>query len=666
MSSHFESIIKIWRIVCIPPCPGEDPIQHIRKFMVTLAFLLAIPVFIIVVLSAEERWAACNRTHERIIYALSYGPWVIPMTVCWLTSYRRSFVSDATFNVWTSFLTAASIFDTLLYPDFNHQVFILLVVLIAFSGHGNLPLSFTVSSLPFIINTYNQIAADNEDSLTHKWMQCKASSDDRVGNQVVAWLCITFIIMLHNHLHLLWQERLHAARSTEALVLEIANDLVVFDTEKAARHLKEKDPRANVDPNLCTILTQLVHDMSLYRPFLPGYLKADIHQSRTTAILNRNKHNDADTGVSFDDDDFDDVGTFSGECDGATRSPDVEDLMGEDEPNAHGPPPPWSLPINDATHKDSKDNSKAPTIVSSTTASNCNVIDLDGSESSSSAAVLNGGAVLTPATATPASSGPPHRRHVCLGAVSFAAYSFRTLGAQLDTVHSIADSTHATVHAVMGDTVHTSWNTARRVPHPEPEAVLFLMRVKAATGFPGAVCRGEGSFHFTGRHNIIPLVQATTCLRDLGALYRHFSVGLGWCVADDVTAQLASSVCISQLVAAVRVVDDRTSSSSSSLRVCEIVEAIGDERPEEWMYELARREHRAKLRTRCADVAAAVELCLDGRAEEALEVLARVRGDAGEVFDGGVVSSNTAVDTISRMALCLVSEERKSAIIELR
>eukprot|EP00760_Papus_ankaliazontas_P016489 PhM_4_TR16804/c0_g1_i1/m.52075 len=715
MNILFDLTHRFWCIVRIPPSEDgkrDEPIQYIRKFMLTLAFLLAIPVFVMSALAAEVRWGACTQSYERGVFLFSFTLWTLPMTALWLRSRSNKHVSDLSFNIWASSLTVTSLFNVLLWPYVSHQLFILFIVLAAVSGHGNSYLSVCLSIAPFALNTYNLIVT-REDSLVPGWMDCEVSREDRVGNQLNVWACALFMLMLHRYLHMQWQERIHAALSTENLLLQIANDLVVFDTEQASLRLEQ--PNSSVDPVLYDILSQLVHDMALFRPFLPGYLTADIRENRQHRRSILNGATGATTSSSADDDDRastprrESLNTVGGVHSivpqmtqtNTTSTPTGKSISptspagGLSRHASHSSAATMRTPLSAMTNAQQQgpDNVSVFEPPSTTTRTSSPLIavptlitrnSLDSSSDSTGRRPSSPALVSTRQTSTPevltAANLAALRRRICLGAVALAPQSKRLVDAGVqsfsqaltslvDSIHTIADTSHATLHGVVADTVHASWNTARKLVHPEPNAALFILRVQESTGCVGAVCSGEGHFHFVGRRNVIPLVHATSCSRDLDALFRHYSVPLGLCVCDHGTAQLSSAVCMSHMFAAFRpsntaphatlsqssASSTETSSGRGVVRVAELVRELGDEPSEEWMYELARREQILALKDTSADIEAAVELCLDGRAHEAVDLI-RNR-------NGGVATG--AMEYLYNTALRIVSGQQKAFVTDV-
>eukprot|EP00760_Papus_ankaliazontas_P014873 PhM_4_TR16165/c6_g1_i1/m.24610 len=106
----------------------------------------------------------------------------------------------------------------------------------------------------------------------------------------------------------------------------------------------------------------------------------------------------------------------------------------------------------------------------------------------------------------------------------------------IDTLFELADEAISTVHTLFGDTLHVSWNTARRVAQPESRSALFLARVKARLGCVGAAACGPATFQFCGERQLVPLVHASW-YEDVQMFLSRYSVPLQANVCDKTIAQ---------------------------------------------------------------------------------------------------------------------------------
>ena len=97
---------------------------------------------------------------------------------------------------------------------------------------------------------------------------------DVFGRQMINAACAVLLVWFF---HMIFREIIFQIERSEAgvqMAMDVANKLVVYDTEGALALLRARmgQPNMPIDPKLLTVLTQITQNLDKYRPFLPSYV----------------------------------------------------------------------------------------------------------------------------------------------------------------------------------------------------------------------------------------------------------------------------------------------------------------------------------------------------------------------------------------------------------
>eukprot|EP00760_Papus_ankaliazontas_P008666 PhM_4_TR13903/c2_g1_i5/m.96169 len=329
--------------------------------------------------------------------------------------------------------------------------------------------------------------------------------DDQVMILGFVWFSLSIVAMQTTE----YETMIAKASLAHTTASHVGVQLLRYDISGARILLSEYKSNRAHDRNMHSVLSEIVKNMELYRPFLPNYLIED-NNMNNSSINTSNSDSDAAADTSL--------------CMSAVVASPVGG-----EPSRANQLQAVTIPDNNTNITDDDYDDELGTPSSSTSRED------EGTRQHIQKA--------TPVIRTRnALLGTAAIKAMCAGIINFAPFVRRlqcnsdggaddhitclpiALSDLVEHVRISADEYLGTIHSFFGDVLFISWNTARNAPHPETVALLFLeacrtyrrenrLQLSQSCSFScsscvGALYSGDARFLLCGKRLFVPWIRA--------------------------------------------------------------------------------------------------------------------------------------------------------------